>query len=314
MRRTGNRSLVLTGATSGLGSALAQLLADSGSYRLIMLCRNERRRDELISRFGEDGVHYVVCDLAVLASVREAAAELNDAVRAGGLGPIGSVVLNAAIHPGRRPGSAYGGLDSTMVTNLIAPHLLLALLSPSLGDEVRVVFVGSGAHDRQRWWTGLPQPSDLPLAQASLPGALGGPQAYVTSKRGTVELCRAYSERAPDDYTVLSYDPGIMPATGITRNMNGVSRWLFRAVLTKFENSEGFSTAERSADWLHGFLAGSDTPPGLAYAKIDHYLPWPTASSTDDARVLFQEANEIAGITTDVVAPWWFGAGPGQSG
>ncbi|TEA08485.1 SDR family NAD(P)-dependent oxidoreductase [Mycobacteroides salmoniphilum] len=313
MRRTGNRSLVLTGATSGLGSALAQLLADSGQYRLIMLCRNERRRDELISRYGADDARYVVCDLAVLASVREAAAELNDAVRVGDLEPIGSVVLNAAIHPGRRPGSAYGGLDSTMVTNLIAPHLLLALLSPSLGTEVRVVFVGSGAHDRQRWWTGLPQPSSLPLAQACLPGALDGPQAYVTSKRGTVELCRAYSERAPDDYAVLSYDPGIMPATGITRNMNGLTRWLFRAVLAKLENSEGFSTAERSADWLHGFLTCRDTPPGLAYAKIDRYLPWPTASSGDDARVLFQEANEIANITADAVASWWCGASPRQS-
>ncbi|AYM43610.1 dehydrogenase [Mycobacteroides chelonae] len=309
MRRTGNRSLILTGATSGLGSALAQLLSVSGSYRLVMLCRNERRRAELIGRFGTDDVHYVVCDLAVLESVREAAAELNNAVRAGDLGPIGSVVLNAGIHPGRRPGSAYGGLDSTMVTNLIAPHLLLALLSPSLDAEARVVFVGSGAHDRRRWWTGLPEPSGLPLAQACLPGALGGPQAYVTSKRGTVELCRAYSERVPDDYAVLSYDPGIMPATGITRNMNGLSRWLFRSILTRFENSEGFSTPERSAGWLHEFLTRGDTAPGLAYAKIDRYLPWPTASSTEAARVLYHETNEIAGITAGLVAPWWFEAG-----
>ncbi|MUM19850.1 SDR family NAD(P)-dependent oxidoreductase [Mycobacterium sp. CBMA271] len=307
MGGTSGRSLVLTGATSGLGLALARLLAESGDYHLILLCRNEERRDELVARLGVERVRYVVCDLSALASIRRAAAEVTEAVSAGELAPVGAVVLNAAIHPGRQAGSTSEGLDATMITNLVGPHLLLALLSPCMRAATRIVFVGSGAHERQRWWTGLPKPAVLALADACKPGALAGPQAYVTSKRGTVWLSYACSEHAPDGYAVLAYDPGIMPATGITRNMNTLSRWLFRRVLTKFDGAEGFSTPERSAAWLHAHLTRADTPAGLSYAKVDRHLSWPSAvCPADAASGLFCEANEIADIAPDSTATWWF--------
>lgn len=311
MPHAASQSLVLTGATSGLGLALARRLADSGSYQPILLCRNERRRDELSSLLGDRDVHYAVCDLSSLASVRAAAAGLGESVRSGALAPIGAVVLNAAMHPGRRVQVTAEGMDSTMVTNLVAPHLLLALLSPYLGAEARLVLVGSGAHQRQRWWTGLPGPADLPLDQVCRPGVLRGPQAYVTSKRGTVQLCQAYSERAPQGYAVLSYDPGIMPATEITREMNTLSRWLFRTIMTRFADVEGFSTPEHSASWLYEFLTQAPASAGLSYAKIDGYQPWPSGAGTaDGARALFDAADEIAGVTTDSVARWWLSGPP----
>lgn len=290
-----------------MGLALARLLAESGAYQLILLCRNEERRDELASRLGAETAHYVVCDLSALASIRQAAAEITEAVRVGDLAPVGAVVLNAAVHPGRQAGSTSEGLDPTMITNLVGPHLLLALLSSGMSDTTRLAFVGSGAHDRRRWWTGLPEPAALPLVDACEPGALSGSQAYVTSKRGTVYLSHAYSERVPAGYAVLAYDPGIMPATDITRNMNTLSRWLFRNVLTKFAGAEGFSTPERSATWLHSYLVRTDTPRGLSYSKVDRYQRWPSAACHPDAaRILFHEANEIAGITADSTATWWF--------
>ncbi|WP_100480138.1 SDR family NAD(P)-dependent oxidoreductase [Mycobacteroides abscessus] len=313
MGGTSSRSLVLTGATSGLGLALARLLAESDAYRLILLCRNEERRDELISWLGAHAAHYVVCDLSALASIRGAAAEIARAVRVGDLAPVGAVVLNAAVHPGHLAGSTAEGLDATMITNLVGPHLLLALMSPYMSPGARTVLVGSGAHDRKRWWTGLPEPAALALADACTPGTLSGPQAYVTSKRGMVYLGQAYAERFPEHSAVLAYDPGIMPATGITRNMNAVSRWLFRRVLTKFVGAKGFSTPERSARWLCAYLTRED-PPVLSYAKVDRYQPWPSAACPPEAAgLLFSEANDIAGITADVTATWWFLGSPRQS-
>ncbi|MHA3019222.1 SDR family NAD(P)-dependent oxidoreductase [Mycobacterium sp. BMJ-28] len=310
------RSLVLTGPTSGLGLALAQRIMDSGSHQAVFLCRNEKRHAELRARFGARDARYVVCDLSDLAGVRRAAADVNDWLLSDELAPLGAVVLNAAVHPGARTDRTPDGLDATLVTNLIAPHLLLALLlrHADVAHHVRVVFVGSGAHARRRWWTGLPAPATLSMEPVERSGISSGPQAYVASKRATVQLCRAYAERAPQGLGVLSYDPGIMAQTNIARNLNWLSRWSFRHLMTKFNGMSGFSSPERSAAWLHEHLTRAELPSRLLYAKIDQYEPWPaTASQAARALGVFDEVNSVAGITTDVTAPWWWAPGSGRS-
>lgn len=303
------RCLVLTGPTSGLGLALAQRIMDSGSHHAVFLCRNEVRRQELLARFGVRHARYLVCDLSRIDSVRNAAGELVGLLRSGELPPLGAVVLNAAVHPGARSETTPDGMDATLVTNLIAPHLLLALLSPCADDRdgLRIVFVGSGSQGRRRWWTGLPAPELVSLTAALQPGTMPGPQAYVASKRATVLLCRAYAERAPRPFTILAYEPGIMADTGIARNLNWLSRWSFRHVLTKFDRMDGFSTPARSAAWLHTQLTTTDPQPGLRYAKIDRYQPWPPAmSQVGAARTVFDDANAAAGLDADMTAPWWW--------
>ncbi|GAS94569.1 dehydrogenase/reductase [Mycolicibacterium canariasense] len=306
------RSLVLTGPTSGLGLALAQRIMESGSHHAIFLCRNAQRRAELLARLGDRYAHYVVCDLSRLDTVREAAGQLTDVLRSGGLPPLGAVVLNAAVHPGARSDTTVDRLDATFVTNLVAPHLLLARLSACVDErgDLTIVFVGSGAQARRRWWTGLPAPATVPLTVALQPGSMPGPQAYVASKRATVDLCRAYAERAPRRFTILAYEPGIMAETNIARNLNWLSRWSFRHVLTKFGRWDGFSTAVRSATWLHDQLTDTDLAPGLRYAKIDRYRPWPSAVSPEGVSTVFDDANAAAGIDADMAAPWWWKPSP----
>jgi NAD(P)-dependent dehydrogenase (short-subunit alcohol dehydrogenase family) len=297
-----------------LGLALAQHIMDSGSYHPVFLCRNEKRQAALRARFGDRGARYVVCDMSSLISVRQAAAVAIDWLQSGELAPLGAVVLNAAVHPGARSELDPDGLDATMVTNLIAPHLLLALLMlcSDERENVRIVFVGSGAHARRRWWTGLPAPASTTVKPADGSVVMSGPQAYVASKGATVHLCRAYAERVPKTFAVLSYDPGIMAQTNIARNLHWLSRWSFRHLLTKISAVDGFSSPQRSAEWLHEHLTLPGVPPGLSYAKIDRYQPWPsTASDGEQARSVFDEANAVAGITRDVTAPWWWGPGTG---
>jgi NAD(P)-dependent dehydrogenase (short-subunit alcohol dehydrogenase family) len=70
------RAYIITGPTSGIGRAMALELAKHGT--LILVGRDRRKLDEMqriIEQKGQQAVS-VVCDLADLASVRRAAAEI----------------------------------------------------------------------------------------------------------------------------------------------------------------------------------------------------------------------------------------------
>ena len=73
------RTVAITGPTSGLGRAATDALADLGA-RVVLIGRNAERlaavRDDLVRRHGEDRFPIVVADMASLASVRGAVAQI----------------------------------------------------------------------------------------------------------------------------------------------------------------------------------------------------------------------------------------------
>ncbi|WP_348651244.1 SDR family NAD(P)-dependent oxidoreductase [Mycolicibacterium neoaurum] len=299
----------MTGPTSGLGLAMAERITCDSRFQPIFLCRNETRREDLRARLGDEKARYLVCDFATLSGVRTAATRLCSWLRSEEIAPLGAVVLNAAVHPGAVSGRTAEGLDATLVTNLIGPHLLVALLSPHVGQHtaLNLVFVGSGANSRRRWWTGLPatvEPSAETMFEA---GGLPGPQAYAVSKRATVRLCRAYTARMPERTAILSYDPGIMAGTEIARNMPRISRWVVRKLFPLLTGVDGFSTPQRSADWLCDMLARGALPVGMSYAKVDGFSPTPSIALDDRAAEdLFDAINAVAGVTETSTAEWWW--------
>ena len=288
---------------------MAERIAHDARFQPIFLCRNEARQDELRARLGDENARYLVCDFANLSGVRTAAARLSSWLLSDEIAPLGAVVLNAAVHPGAVSGRTAEGLDATLVTNLIGPHLLVALLSPHVGQhtELTLVFVGSGANRRRRWWTGLPatvEPSAETMFEA---GALPGPHAYAVSKRATVRLCRAYTARMPERTAIVSYDPGIMAGTEIARNMPRISRWAVRKLFPLLTGVDGFSTPQRSADWLCDMLARRALPVGMSYAKVDEFSPAPSVTPDDRAvEDLFDAINVVAGVTEGSTAEWWW--------
>jgi len=136
------RVCVVTGANRGIGKATALGLARLGAT-VVMLSRDAERGGAACDEVRRDSesadVSLVVADLASLASVRAAAAEVARRHPA-----VHVLVNNAGVNLARRTVTP-DGLEMTLAVNHLAPFLLTGLLLPSLrrGAPSRVVTVTS---------------------------------------------------------------------------------------------------------------------------------------------------------------------------
>lgn len=120
---------VVTGATAGIGRALAQQLAVAGGT-IALVARDRVRGEATRSEIGRAApaakVEVHVADLSGQADVRRLAHELSTAHPR-----IGALVHCAAVFSSRRVETA-DGLELMFATNHLAPFLLTNLLLPSL--------------------------------------------------------------------------------------------------------------------------------------------------------------------------------------
>jgi len=126
------RTVVVTGANSGLGAATTRVLADRGAT-VIMACRDVAKAAAVADRVGL-GVVIRHLDLADLGSVRRFADET---------GGIDVLINNAGVMaiPERR---TTDGFEMQTATNFLGPFALTGLLLPRIKD--RVVGLSSLVH------------------------------------------------------------------------------------------------------------------------------------------------------------------------
>jgi protochlorophyllide reductase len=138
MQDQGGRTVVVTGANSGLGLRAATVLAAKGA-RVVLACRSRERGVRAAAAVGGE---LVLLDLADQASVRAAAVEIQD--RTGGR--VDLLIDNAGIPAGRLR-RTVDGHESILATNYLGHAALTWLLMPALraGKSARVVTVSSMA-------------------------------------------------------------------------------------------------------------------------------------------------------------------------
>ncbi|MFD7155625.1 SDR family NAD(P)-dependent oxidoreductase [Kribbella sp. NPDC059898] len=134
----GGRTVVITGANSGLGLRAATVLAGKGA-RVVLACRSRERGERAA---GVVGGELVVLDLADLGSVRAAAGEIRE--RTGDR--VDLLIDNAGIPAGRFR-RTVDGHESILATNYLGHAALTWLLMPALraAGAARVVTVSSMA-------------------------------------------------------------------------------------------------------------------------------------------------------------------------
>ncbi|WP_271984072.1 SDR family NAD(P)-dependent oxidoreductase [Pseudoclavibacter terrae] len=138
--RLEGQSVLVTGATSGIGFFIAEGLARLGA-QIIVAARSAERAQTAIALFPEPGRHrHLELDLSDLASVRAAGS------RVGTGQPVHGLVMNAGViaaHPSYVEGPF--GVESTVGVNVLAHLEFLRLSFPALmrAPAARVVSTGS---------------------------------------------------------------------------------------------------------------------------------------------------------------------------
>lgn len=138
------KTVLITGATDGIGKAVALALAKRGAVLVLVNRDMERGRlvvQELRKKSNNNRIETLFCDLAKLSSVAEFAKEF--ARRYGTLQVLINVagVLSAAREE-------HEGIERTMSVNYFAPVLLTELLLPIMKRSApsRIVMVTSSMH------------------------------------------------------------------------------------------------------------------------------------------------------------------------
>jgi NAD(P)-dependent dehydrogenase (short-subunit alcohol dehydrogenase family) len=137
------KTFVITGANAGTGFQASRILLAKGA-RVVMLNRSPEKSSQAVmalkKEFGADAdVSFIRMDLADLASVREAAAELLKTVTG-----IDALICNAAIAQVPKQTFTQDGFESQLGTNHYGHFLLCGLLFDRIDDSGgRIVVVAS---------------------------------------------------------------------------------------------------------------------------------------------------------------------------
>jgi NAD(P)-dependent dehydrogenase (short-subunit alcohol dehydrogenase family) len=143
------RTIVITGANSGLGLRSAEALAAKGA-RVLLACRNATKAatalEAVKARATGPAPEVRTLDLQSLASIRECAAGLADDLESV------DVLMNNAGIMAVPKATTQDGFESQLGTNHLGHFALTGLLLPTLlaSDEPRVVTVSSNAHNMGR--------------------------------------------------------------------------------------------------------------------------------------------------------------------
>jgi NAD(P)-dependent dehydrogenase (short-subunit alcohol dehydrogenase family) len=221
------RLCAVTGATRGLGRATALALAARGAS-LALLVRDRAAGDQLAEEirraYPASDVAVIELDLASLASVRRAAAELDARYPR-----LHVLVNNAGVRLHRRAESAEG-FEMTLAVNHLGPFLLTRLLENALRAAApsRVVTVTSAFEHLGR----------IDLDDLHLRGRYTALRAYSRSKQANILFTYALAEHLRESgVTANCVHPGLV-ATDLMRDL---PPWL-RALYEPF-----LSTPERAA-------------------------------------------------------------------
>lgn len=277
-----NKTIVITGATSGIGRATALGLAKLDS-RLILVGRDAGRAEETIAAIrkatGRKDVEIVRGDFARKEEVRRVADEIIDRCEA-----IHVLVNNAGVTLMKRT-TTPDGLETTFAVNHLAYFLLTGLLLPRLlaaAPDARVVNVASDAH---RW--GPLDFDDLQNEREYKPL-----KVYGQSKTANVLFTRELARRLEGTgVAVNAVHPGAV-ATRLGRGSGPLYDLLQRAIgvfMRSPEKGAACSIHVASAPELAGIS-------GRYFADQREKEPRPHASDPELAARLWEVSEQLTGL------------------
>ena len=241
MGRYEGKTVVITGATSGLGYSAAKQLAAEGCREVVVTGRSLARVQETAGQLAAETKTQVFTplelELDTPSSVQSALAELVKRGR-----PVDFLLLNAGLVPGKKRVLTAAGIEAAQAPLIGHHQLTVGLLRANLmSPNARMVI--SGAE---------PARGDVPLFSLTDVAALAtkhhqgdrsaaveallrnGPnvkyepnRAYADAKLIVAWWTAALARRLPSGMAVYAVSPGSAPDTKAVRNAGPALKWLF---------------------------------------------------------------------------------------
>jgi NAD(P)-dependent dehydrogenase (short-subunit alcohol dehydrogenase family) len=151
-----DKTVVITGATSGLGRATALQLAQKGAF-VVIIVRSNTKANEVIKEIKKEGGkgQFIISDLSLMKDTKEAAESITKVVDR-----LDVLINNAgAYFPKYRETSE--GFESTLALNYLSPFLLTHHLIKQMEQtaseygEARIINISSTMHKRPINWDDL---------------------------------------------------------------------------------------------------------------------------------------------------------------
>ena len=143
-----NKTILITGATQGIGKVTALALAKQG-HTLIIHGRNKAKlqavAEEIKTATGNDKVDAIVADLFSLADTKRMADEFKTRYNR-----LDVLINNAGAFLNKQRETALEGFEKTIALNLFAPFLLMQSLLEVLSKSpsARIINISSAMHRR----------------------------------------------------------------------------------------------------------------------------------------------------------------------
>jgi len=300
------KTVIITGASSGLGLASATELAMTGEWRVIMACRDFAKAERLATErnFPEGSFTVLHLDLAANNSVRRFVAAFRDMKI-----PLDALVCNAACYfpnahkegaflpglfPGGGPRWSADGHELSFATNYLGHFLLVNLLLEDLKNSrvkpARCIILGTvtaSINDKELGGRippvadigqlqGLEEGMKQPITMVD-GGKFNGAKAYKDSKVCDVMLMRELHKRYHQSTGIAfsSLYPGCIAETGLFREHYPVFRFLF-PILQK-EVTNAYVSEEEAGRRLAKVVSEP------SYGQSGVYFSWGGESGTGGA-------------------------------
>jgi NAD(P)-dependent dehydrogenase (short-subunit alcohol dehydrogenase family) len=262
VRPISDSTILVTGATDGLGRALAQRLHEDGA-QLLLHGRDPDKLDAVAADLP--GARTLQADLASLADVRRMAGEVD------GLDVlVNNAGIGSGMPEGRERAESRDGYELRFQVNYLSGYLLTELLLDSLraAAPARIVFVASLGQ--------MPIDFDDVMLERNYSGI----QAYCQSKLAQIAYGMALAERLdPERVTVNSLHPSTFMPT--------------KMVLAERGSSE--DSLERGVEATHRLIADPalDGVSGRFFDREEESAPHPWALDRGNRERLVELSQEL---------------------
>ncbi|NJL86900.1 MAG: protochlorophyllide reductase [Leptolyngbyaceae cyanobacterium SM1_1_3] len=312
MKESQNSTVVITGASSGVGLYAAKALAKRG-WHVVMACRNLEKAEQAAQSVGIAQGSYtpMLIDLSSLNSVRS----FVEAFRASGKS-LDALVCNAAVYLPllKEPLRSEDGYELSVATNHLGHFLLCNLmledLKHSAAPDPRLVILGTVTANPKELGGKIPIPAPPDLG--NLEGFAAGfkapismingkkfksGKAYKDSKLCNVltmrELHRRYHE--PLGITFSSLYPGCVADTPLFRNHYS----LFQTIFPWFQKNitGGYVSQELAGERVAAVVADPDYQQSGAY--------WSWGNRQKEGRQSFEQEVSNEALDNDKAQQLW---------